>query len=418
MNIWILQTGEPLHIDPSRYRPMRAMNLADYLISQGHQVTIWSASFFHQGQENRTLKNTDFIVNKNLTIKLIYSPGYKKNASLGRLLDHILLGLNLRKALKKQSEFPDAAFIGFPPMEIAYFAAKWFKLKGIPFYIDIKDPWPTHLVNLSPKKIRRIVKIILQPYYYITRYAFRNATGLSAITEDYLNWANFLATRISNKNDFVFPLSSKITQVDARLLDKEKTWAANLLINSSKLNYMFVGTINNKHFDWGPIMEAAKGLEKSNIGFIVCGEGSAKEVLIKEYGHLNNLYFTGHVNQSKIQALSYLCQGGLAPYKNNTTFSNTISNKMLEYIALDLPIFTPLTGRGAKTLKEKHVAHIYDGESITGLLECIKIQILDREHHREYKISPRAVYKELFNFESVYESAYQHIRSIAKEDKP
>ena len=32
MKIWILQTGEPLHIDKSGLRPMRAMNLSNALI--------------------------------------------------------------------------------------------------------------------------------------------------------------------------------------------------------------------------------------------------------------------------------------------------------------------------------------------------------------------------------------------------
>jgi len=38
MNVWILQTGEPLHIDAGHPRPMRAMNLANALVKAGHIV--------------------------------------------------------------------------------------------------------------------------------------------------------------------------------------------------------------------------------------------------------------------------------------------------------------------------------------------------------------------------------------------
>ena len=48
MNIWILQTGEPLHSDGENARPMRAMNLANKLIENGHSVTLWSSAFSHQ----------------------------------------------------------------------------------------------------------------------------------------------------------------------------------------------------------------------------------------------------------------------------------------------------------------------------------------------------------------------------------
>ena len=38
MNIWILQTGEPLHIDEGKPRAMRAMNLSNKLVEAGHNV--------------------------------------------------------------------------------------------------------------------------------------------------------------------------------------------------------------------------------------------------------------------------------------------------------------------------------------------------------------------------------------------
>ena len=55
LRIWIFQTGEPLHIDNDFSRPMRAMNLADKLVAEGHDVTLWSSSFYHQ--KKSSLKN-------------------------------------------------------------------------------------------------------------------------------------------------------------------------------------------------------------------------------------------------------------------------------------------------------------------------------------------------------------------------
>ena len=42
MRIWIIQTGEPLHIDHGDPKPMRGMNLANKLSEKGHEVTLWS----------------------------------------------------------------------------------------------------------------------------------------------------------------------------------------------------------------------------------------------------------------------------------------------------------------------------------------------------------------------------------------
>ena len=43
--VWIFQTGEPIHIDKNNMRPMRAINLADYLIQNNCCVTLWSSNF-------------------------------------------------------------------------------------------------------------------------------------------------------------------------------------------------------------------------------------------------------------------------------------------------------------------------------------------------------------------------------------
>ena len=72
MNVWILQTGEPLHIDSAGLRPMRAMNLSNALINRGHQVTLWSSDFDHFSKQHRTGKTSMIKVSDNLEIRLIY----------------------------------------------------------------------------------------------------------------------------------------------------------------------------------------------------------------------------------------------------------------------------------------------------------------------------------------------------------
>ena len=48
MKIWILQTGEYLPIDENKGRPMRAINLSEFFIKNGHSITLLSSDFSHQ----------------------------------------------------------------------------------------------------------------------------------------------------------------------------------------------------------------------------------------------------------------------------------------------------------------------------------------------------------------------------------
>ena len=95
MKIWIFQTGEPVHTDISNTRAMRAINLADALIDNSHQVSIITSDFYHQQKKHRYGVITHKQVNKNLEIVFIPSPGYKKNIGLGKLYDHYILSKNL-----------------------------------------------------------------------------------------------------------------------------------------------------------------------------------------------------------------------------------------------------------------------------------------------------------------------------------
>ena len=130
MLVWIFQTGEPLHSDGEFARPMRAMNLANALISNGDEVVIWSSNFFHQKMEHRFKKKKSINFRENLKINLIDSIGYKNHIGVKRMIDHAQLGLNLFKELHSyKGKLPDRVFIGYPPIEFALAAAFWCKKK-------------------------------------------------------------------------------------------------------------------------------------------------------------------------------------------------------------------------------------------------------------------------------------------------
>ena len=163
MHICIFQTGEPLHIDSGKYRPMRAMLLANELIKKNHKVTLISASFYHQRKLFRSKSFKSIRVNKNLEIKLINSCGYRKNIGIKRIIDHIILSLNLYKFLSQNKNFiPDKIFLGYPPIETSLGLLIWANKKNIPVMIDIKDNWPENYIEPFPKIIR--LKILSNKY--------------------------------------------------------------------------------------------------------------------------------------------------------------------------------------------------------------------------------------------------------------
>ena len=73
-NVWIFQTGEPLHLDKDNLRPMRAINLSNYFIKKQYNVTLWSSAFYHQKKIHRTNSFKNVHINDFLNITLSSCP--------------------------------------------------------------------------------------------------------------------------------------------------------------------------------------------------------------------------------------------------------------------------------------------------------------------------------------------------------
>ena len=413
MEMWIIQTGEPLHCDDDNSRPMRAMNLANFMTERGHKVVIWSSDFYHQKGKHRFNKDKTIKISDLLSIELVNSPGYKNNIGLARLYDHLVLGLRMMKRLKLKGTTPDLAFIGFPPMEVGYFASYWFRKNNINYVIDIKDPWPDHLVDAFPKRIRNFIKVLFFPYYVITKSTFYNSKSISAITEHFLDWSLKLSNRKKKENDFIFPLVSKMHQENSGREIESFKWAKKIGKRENSLNIFFVGSIG-KQFNFDPILKAARYFSKKQIeiNFLICGDGEHKSDIERRSSSLKNIFFTGWINRSEINVLSNICHLSIAPYINSATFKNTVSNKMIDYLSLGLPIITSIDGRGAQYLKKNNTAMIYDENDYKTLISKIERFFYDKRNVSEMRLASLNLYKNIYSYEIVYENAYKKILDL------
>ena len=129
MIVWIVQTGEPIPGDDLKLRPMRAMNLCESLLADGHQVVLFTPLFFHQTKQFRNIENFQYNKRQGLKIVFLSSSGYQKNISLKRFWDHFQLGADLKNKMKSEAKAPDFIIIGFPPIETALIAARHAKKK-------------------------------------------------------------------------------------------------------------------------------------------------------------------------------------------------------------------------------------------------------------------------------------------------
>jgi len=415
MLVWIFQTGEPLHIDGVNARPMRAMNLSNALVDAGHKVILWSSAFNHQEKRHRSATAKSVKISDGLEIRLIPSRGYRGNISLGRLIDHAELALNMKNMIKRETSLPDVAFIGFPPIETAAVLTRWLFRRGVPTLLDVKDQWPSLFLESVPAALHPLGRAVLWPYFYLARRAMRDATGISSMANGYLDWVSTVAGRKQTELDGVFPLTSPMGQVaSSQLAAARLWWNKQGIVDDGRVRIIFVGTFMSV-FDFNPLLEAAKKAleEKNDFEFVLCGDGGSSAEIRTMMAGLQNVHFPGWIDRPKIEALAERSHVALAPYFNIENFTRNIPNKIVDALSLGLPILSPLQGEVACLINDYGVGLRYGTDSGKSLYDCIQVLVNDPKLHLDMSQRARRLYAERFSFDMVYGGLVKHLEKLA-----
>lgn len=416
--VWILQTGEPLHIDEGNPRPMRAMNLSNALVESGHRVVLWSSAFYHQEKRHRTTKAKSIKVSENLEIRLILSPGYSRNIGFGRLWDHAIMAKNISSLLKDVTEIPDIAFIGYPPIETAALMGKWLTKKKVNYIVDVKDQWPSLFVEALPSPLRPIGKIALYPYFYLAKKCLKGAKGLVAMSHSFLEWASAFSGRKINQFDRIVPLTTPQNSILAEEFEFADKWWDDLGIRADGTpRVSFVGS-HSRAFDMVPVMEAARYMleNKINCQFVICGDGPVSAVWKELAKGLDNVYFPGWIDRAKSESLGKRSVAALGPYLNVDNFILNMPNKIIDSLAQGLPILSPLRGEVRDLLLNKNVGISYGKDFDQTLEEAIISLINDNDFRDALSENAKAVYEKEYSYSKVYGELVNHLELVSREN--
>ena len=420
LTVWILQTGEPLHCDAGSPRPMRAMNLANTLVSRGHRVVLWSSAFYHQEHRHRSVKAARIRVSEQLEIRLVPSPGYRRHLGPGRLFDHAVLALNLRRMLAAERERPAVGFVGYPPIEAAAVMVRWLRRRAVPSVVDVKDQWPELFLDPLPRRLRPLGRLAIAPYIHLGRRAMREATGLSSMSGSFLDWGLRYAGRSRTDADIVAPLSPPLAPSGAEELAAARRWwnSQGILESDVTCRVMYVGS-HSSAFDFEAVREAA--MQSMQIGahteFVLCGDGNKSGELREMMAGLTNVKFPGWIDHPKMEALAERSAMVLAPYRDIPNYSLNVPNKVIDALALGLPILTPLSGEVQRLVEEYDVGLRYGPGSAYTLADAVAVLAADPKRRARMSSNARRLYDDSFSHDAVYGALAGHLERLAQSAK-
>jgi glycosyltransferase involved in cell wall biosynthesis len=367
MNIWIVETGEPLLLEKD-VRLHRNGQLAKGLAAKGHEVHLFTSTFSHLPKINFGDKDFMQIID-GVNCHFLWTAGYQRNVSLARIKHNKLFAkkyFDYAVKLKK----PDVILSPIPVIESAVSSLRLKQHFGCKLVTDIRDVWPDELKNLAPKPLRPLARIALFRAYNNMQTFCSNVDGLIAIATEQLEYGKRF-TNNSNVKTKIIPFGYESLRLSEVELLKEMDWLQGLGVDFNKKSACFIGTLG-RFFNLDTVFDVAKKMP--GVQFLMAGKGDLEDEFRQKTKDLPNVFWLGWVNQPKIQALMKVSHIGLGPYKKG---SWSLTNKPIEYISGGLPVVHSIEG-DFKSYSERYACgKYYDEADASSLQKALEYYLKD-----------------------------------------
>lgn len=366
MNIWLITVGEPLPLPGGRERLLRTGVLARHLTRAGHAVTWWTSAVDHFRKQFHPLP-TASRTEDGYELRLLPGRLYRHNISLDRFRNHREIAVAFREMALKEPR-PDLILCSLPTLELCIEATKFGAAHGVPAFLDIRDPWPDVYYQALPRPLRRFGPLVFAPLVREARRAIRDATGILAVSQTYLDWALALGRRERTPRDAVithgYPTPPATNPAELDALRRQYDIPADALV------CWFVGSFAWT-YDLGTVIDAARRLQhRKDIVFVLTGAGDRDAEWRQRAAGLSNVRFTGWVDRQAIAGLSRIAGAGLVAYTPDAP--NSLTNKLFEYMSGSLPLLLGIRGEPEALMREWECGISYEPGNAADLTRAIE----------------------------------------------
>lgn len=408
MTIWLISIFEQTTED--KVFSTRFISIVDEALKKGHNVIFFASTFKHNTKIQRFKDTKEIINSKNYKIVFVKSEGYKKNIGIKRLFSHYKFGNDLIIELDKH-EKPDIILFAFPPIHLSYKVSSWAKNNKIPVVMDIIDPWPDIFIKPLPVKLKFLGHIFFYPLKRKLTYILNNISSVSAISNQYLKWAQTY-TRKHLQTHCFYPstdlsyIQSEVSKIGLELKGLRDNYI---------LTVIYAGSLASS-YDIPCILQTADILNRkyqNKIKFKIAGVGP-QEKLIYDYINKNtNLEYLGRLPKDELMKQYYLSDLGLT--QHTVGASQSVTYKLFDLLANGLPILNSLESEMDKIITDNRVGLFNKPGDYNKLAENIEIFYNDRDMLNEYKSNAIKLTARLGDTKIVYAQMVNVLENIVNE---
>jgi glycosyltransferase involved in cell wall biosynthesis len=377
-------------------------------------VTWWTSDFDHWKKQHLFSEDRVVTIGPNFVLRLLHGCGYSTNVSPSRLLDHWQIARKFTAQADKLPP-PDIILCSLPSLELAAASVRYGRKNGVPVAIDVRDLWPDIFVPLAPWVLRPLARLALTPYFQMARASLKGADAILAINDGFIQWGVDRASRERTSRDRAFSMAYPSQAPSLQEQERARTyWRQHGILGSpNEFNVVFAGTVG-RQFEFDAVISAAKKLASSEIRFIICGTGDLLTSVESKARGLSNVLLPGWLGASEIWTLMRLGHIGLAPYHDEMSFTHSLPNKSLEYLAAGLPVISSLPGALERLLKEHDCGQTYPNNDSAALTASLWELRNNPDRRQTMARNAMDLHESKFRAEQVYTDMIEHLKMIAE----
>jgi glycosyltransferase involved in cell wall biosynthesis len=352
----------------------RFNEMTNYWSNLGHQITVLAGMMHANAKSKRPeYKGRWFVQKRHGAVEVLrchVSESYNRSF-LGRFWGYFsFVFSSIYAGLFKIRGQYDIILVTSPPLFLGITAYTLSRFKRIPFAFEVRDLWPESAIDTGVLTNRFIIKLA----YWFEKFIYNKAALINVLTPAFYDKLTQEKDVPPEKVIFI-PNAADFSLADRVLLDFDRSKFREKMGWQGKFVIIYVGAhgVANHLIQ---IIETAKLLQhKSNVHFVLVGDGMQKPMLIKESHErgLENLEFIDPVPKQEIFRFIAASDMGASILKRVETFKTIYSNKTFDYMSCSRPILMVIDGVSRDLIEDADCGIYAEPENPTDIAEKIRI---------------------------------------------
>jgi hypothetical protein len=358
-------------------------------------VTFVTPDFSHAERQYKS--KLEPIDQRIFDVEYIHVPKYSKNLSIARMVSHLMFSLKLRSLLNRLKIKPDIIFCMMPPSGSAYVCGQYCKKERISFVVDVIDLWPDSLIPIF--RGNRLLNLILFPWKYVTKEAYKMATYISGESKAYASVAHTVNPNVPwshtylgvNKGQTLKLVSQ--SKIEIKKPDDE-IWIC--YGGSLGISYDFISILNALTYIQGRHI-------KYKMFFI--GDGEKRQMIEKfTSDNLLKVEITGRIAYIDYLKHLSLCDIGINSFIKGTQVVHSF--KFNDYVASYLFVLNNLSGETSEMITNYKIGLNFNESNLSEVLYDV---CLNWDKYKTYRSNLDSLIRDELDSDTIYKNLANNI---------